>query len=122
MAKQHPWPHKIEIEELFVNDNALHNHVHVASRDRKKLIQLAKVAQQRYGGDDPDAVREFPPFDPVEDVHVYGTWHERDSSNPDIPRSFENRGNGLAFDFRAVRRDEFAHEVKKRYGAKRCDF
>lgn len=119
---QHPWPHQIVIEELFDNDDGKHSHVHVASKDRKKLIQLAKVAQQRYGGSDSAAVREFPPFEPVENVHTLGSWHYRDSHDPNDERDFDNRGNGLAFDLRSVRREDFAHEVKRRYGAKESDF
>ena len=119
---RHYWPKHMDIEELFNNDNGLHNHVHVASKDRKKLIQLGHVAQERFGGSDSAAVREFPPFDTVEDVHTPGSWHYRDSSNPTVPRDFSNRGNGLAFDFRAVNRQAFANEVKKRYHPKECDF
>ncbi len=118
----HRWPKDITIEELFVNDNGLHNHVHVASKERKRLIQLGHVAQEKYGGADSQAVREFPPFDTVEDVHTNGSWHYRDSRNPLVLRNYDNRGNGLAFDFRAVDRDAFAREVKKRYGAKESDF
>jgi hypothetical protein len=119
MAK-HRWPRKMVIEELFVNDNSLHNHVHVASKDRKRLIKLAHVAAERFGGG--EFVREFPPFDPVDCVHTSGSWHYRDSSNPSTARDCAHKGNGLAFDFGAPRRDEFAREVKKRYGAKESDF
>lgn len=111
----------MDIEELFINDNGLRNHVHVASKDRRKLIQLAHVAQERYGGSDSQAVREFPPFDTVECVHTDGSWHYRDSKSPNTPRNCSNRGNGLAFDLRSVNREAFAHEVKRRYGAKESD-
>lgn len=110
------------IEELFVNDNSLHNHVHVASKNRDKLIQLGRIAKHHYAAGDPAPVREFPPFDAVEDVHTDGSWHYRDSHNPDTPRNFENRGDGLAFDLRSRRRRSFAKEVKRRYHVKECDF
>lgn len=117
------WPKHIVIEELFINDNGQRNHVHIASRDREALIQLGRIAQAHYSSGDSAAVREFPPFDPVEDVHVgCVSWHYRDSSNPDVGRCFAQRGNGLAFDLRSAAREQFAHEVKRRYGAKRSDF
>lgn len=110
----------MSIEELFVNDNGLRNHVHVASRQRRKLIRLGKIAIHRYGA--AGMVREFPPFDRVECVHTATSWHYRDRHDPDTPRSCANRGNGLAFDLGCARREEFAREVKRRYGAKRSDF
>jgi hypothetical protein len=116
------WPRKMVIEELFINDNSLRNHVHVAARNRRKLKRLARIAKRHYGGTDPAPVREFPPFDPVECVHTPTSWHYRSSRNPDTPRTCANRGNGLAFDLRSVRREEFAREVKRRYQVKRCDF
>lgn len=121
MAKAR-WPRKVVIEELFVNDNSLRNHVHVASRNRRKLIKLGRIAKRHYASGDPAPVREFPPFDTVEDVHTSGSWHYRDSSNPSTPRNFSNRGDGLAFDLRSAARETFAHEVKRRYHVKECDF
>ena len=118
----HRWPRKMVIEELFNNDSGDHSHVHVASKERKKLIRLAHVAKERFGGDDSAPVREFPPFDAVENVHTTGSWHYRDSSNPNTARDFAHRGNGLAFDLRSVRREDFAREVKRRYTVKECDF
>lgn len=119
---RYPWPRHMQIEELFNNDDGKHSHVHVASRERKKLVRLGHIAQHRYGGSDSQAVREFPPFDHVDDVHTQCTWHLRDSSDPDKCRDYAHRGNGLAFDFRAVRRQEFANAVKRRYHPRRCDF
>lgn len=116
------WPRKMQIEELFINDNSLRNHVHVAARNRRKLRKLARIAKHHYADGDPAPVREFPPFDAVECVHTATSWHYRDSHNPDTPRTCANRGNGLAFDLRSASREKFAHEVKRRYGAKRCDF
>ncbi len=110
----------MHIVELFNNDNSLHNHVHVASTERDKLIQLAQIAIRDYGG--ADMVREFPPFDPVECVHVSTSWHYRDSSSPYTPRACANRGDGLAMDLGFPRRQEFADEIKRRYGADNCDF
>lgn len=116
------WPRNMVIEELFVNDNGQRNHVHVASKERRKLIKIAKIAQKHYAGTDPAAVREFPPFETVENVHSSSSWHYRDSSNPNVARDFYHRGNGLAFDLRSINRESFAREVKRRYGAKECDF
>ncbi len=114
------WPTTMHIVELFNNDNGLHNHVHVASTERDKLIQLGKIAVAQYGG--AGMVREFPPFDPVECVHVSTSWHYRDSSSPYTPRTCANRGDGLAMDLSFPRRQEFADEIKRRYGADNCDF
>lgn len=116
------WPKHVVIEELFNNDNGEHNHVHVASKDRKALVMLARIAKRHYSGGDSAPVREFPPFDAVEPVHATTSWHYRDSHNPDTPRTFANRGDGLAFDLRSVNRQAFADEVKRRYGARECDF
>ena len=119
---RHRWPRHMVIEELYINDNGLRNHVHVASKQRKRLIKLGKVAKAHYADGDPAPVREFPPFDPVECVHTATSWHYRDSSNPLTPRDCAHRGNGLAFDLRSASREQFAHEVKRRYGAKESDF
>lgn len=116
------WPRTVVIEELFINDNGLRNHVHVGAHNRRKLIKLAKIAQAHYSSGDTAAVREFPPFDTVEDVHTEGSWHYRDSHNPNVGRNYSNRGDGLAFDLRSADREKFAREVKRRYGAVNCDF
>lgn len=114
------WPEHFVIEELFNNDNGLHNHLHVASANREGLLAVAKIAAERYGE---VYVREFPPFDPVECVHaVCVSWHYRDGSNPFTPRCCSNMGDGCAFDLGAAARDEFGRELKSRYGANRCDF
>lgn len=121
-SQEGDWPSSMHIVELYVNDNGLRNHVHVASTERDKLIQIAKIAQSKYSGGDPEAVREFPPFDPVECVHTGTSWHYRDSSNPYNPLGC-GQGDGLAFDLRSVQseREAFAHEVKSRYGAVSSD-
>lgn len=116
------WPKSIVIEELFNNDNGLANHVHVASQDRKGLVMLARIAKRHYADGDSAPVREFPPFDLVEDVHTNGSWHYRDSHSPLTPRNYSNRGDGLAFDLRSGTRERFAAAVKKRYPVKECDF
>ncbi len=114
------WPASMHITELFNNDNGLHNHVHVASTERDKLIQIEKIAVSQYGG--AGAVREFPPFDPVECVHVATSWHYRDSSSPYTLRTCANRGDGLAADNGFANRQAFGNEIKDRYGADSCDF
>ncbi len=118
--QQDGWPGDMHITELFNNDNGYHNHVHIASTDRDALIRLGKIAEAQYGG--AGMVREFPPFDPVECVHVSTSWHYRDSSAPYVPRVCANRGDGCAMDLSFPRRQEFANEVKRRYGADVCDF
>lgn len=85
------WPKDIFLAELLYHDPP---HLHVASPERDKLIQLARIGQRKYSL----RIGEFPPVDPVEDVHISGTWHYRDSSDPWRARSFSERGNGLAFD------------------------
>lgn len=122
IRKQDAWPKHMVIEELFINDNGLRNHVHVASRDRANLIKLGKIAQKKYSGGDPECVREFPPFDQVECVHTSTSWHYRDSSAPDSPRACPNIGDGLAFDLRSSPREAFARECKRRYTVVRSDF
>jgi hypothetical protein len=114
------WPRKMVIQELFINDNGLENHVHVASCDRKKLIRLAKVAIHHFGGE--GTVREFPPFDSVDCVHTNGSFHYRQSGQCSTPRNCSNRGDGLAFDLGCARREEFAREVKRRYKVLQSDF
>lgn len=116
------WPKHMVIEELFNNDDGLRDHVHIASKERKKLIRLGHIAKHRFSGGDSAPVREFPPFDHVDDVHTLGSWHLRDSSNPEVERSYANRGNGLAFDLRSTPRQKFADEVLRRYHVKECDF
>lgn len=106
IKEQGGWPDTMVIEELFNNDNGYHNHLHVASQERDKLIQIAKIAQAHYSGGDPDCVREFSPFDPVDPVHAPNSWHYRD----------------LAFDLRSTPRQAFGDELKRRYYVKECDF
>ncbi len=114
------WPTGMHVTELYNNDNGAHNHVHIASTDRNALIQIGNIAVAQYGG--AGMVREFPPFDPVECVHVSTSWHYRDSSSPYFARACSNRGDGLAMDLSFSRRQEVADEVKRRYGADSCDF
>lgn len=120
--KSSGWPDTLHIVELYVNDNGLRNHVHVASTERDKLIQIANIARSSYSGGDYYCVREFPPFDPVECVHTSGSWHYRDSGNPYAALGC-GQGDGLAFDLRSPQsiREAFAHEVKRRYGADSSD-
>lgn len=122
IKRRNDWPESMVIEELFINDNGMRNHVHVASRDRDALIQLGRIAQEKYSGGDTECVREFPPFDTVECVHTGTSWHYRDESNPDAPRTCPNIGNGLAFDLRSTPREAFAQELKRRYTVVRSDF
>lgn len=107
------WPDSVPITELLYHDPP---HFHCASSDRKKLIELAKIGQEKYRC----RIGEFPPFDTVENVHVSGSWHYRDSSNPWVRRDFGNRGDGLAFDANDLdggNDEEFAFysEVRERY-------
>lgn len=117
---RHRWPRKMVIQELFINDNGLENHVHVAACDRRKLIQLARVAISQFGAK--GTVREFPPFDTVENVHTPGSYHYRESGQCSTPRNYSNRGDGLAFDLGCARREEFARECKRRFHVKQSDF
>lgn len=107
------WPKSFPIAELLYHDPP---HFHLASPDRDKLIQIAKIGQEKFHC----RIGEFPPFDTVEDVHIGGSWHYRDSSSPSTPRSFSNRGNGLAFDANDLdggndQEFEFYAEVRERY-------
>ena len=52
----------------------------------------------------------------MDPVHVTGSWHYRDSSNPSVGRSFANRGDGLAADINGTREFEFYLELRSRYG------
>lgn len=124
IKKQDAWPESMIIDELFINDNGLRNHVHIASRERDKLLILARIAQKKYSAGDSEAVREFPPFNSVECVHTSSSWHYRDSSSPDTPRACPNIGDGLAFDLRSAQssREAFAHEVARRYNPSNRDF
>lgn len=108
------WPASVTFTELLYHNPP---HLHVACADREKLIALAKIGRERFGL----RIGEFPPFDPVEDVHVHGSWHYRDSSSPWTPRTFSNRGNGLAFDANDLdggNDQEYAFylELRRRYG------
>ncbi len=114
------WPANAHITELFNNDNGLHNHVHVASTDRDALIAIGNICVAKYGG--AGMVREFPPFDPVECVHVATSWHYRDSSSPYTPRTCANKGDGCAMDLGFASRQTVGNEIKDRYGADSCDF
>ena len=86
------WPASIVLTEYLYHMPG--PHVHIASANRNALIKLAKVGQEKFGL----RIGEFPPFDSVECVHVAGSWHYRDSSNPSVGRLCANRGDGLAFD------------------------
>jgi hypothetical protein len=91
-------------------------HVHIASPDREFLIQVCRIGQAKYGL----RIGEFPPFDPVEPVHVSGSWHYRDSSSPWTPRDFGNRGDGLAADINDAdggsdQEVAFYNELARRY-------
>lgn len=117
------WPDHMHVLELFNNDNGLHNHLHVmvAADSRDELIQIEQIAVKHF--DAVGLVREFPPFDPVECVHVTFSGHYQDSHDyPRVLRQCSNRGNGLAADNGFSRRQEFGNEIKARYGADRCDF
>jgi hypothetical protein len=117
------WPKRLHVLELFNNDNGLQNHLHVgvAADSRDELIQIEKIAVKHFDGI--GLVREFPPFDPVECVHVGVSLHYQDSHDyPHVIRTCANKGNGLAADNGFARRQEFGNEIKKRYGADRCDF
>ncbi len=119
----HGWPNDMHIIELFNNDNGLHNHLHVAvaADSRDELIQVEKIAIAQY--DAAGLCREFPPFDPVECVHVSNSMHYQDSSDwPRVIRSCPNKGNGLACDNAFADRQAFGNQLKARYGADRCDF
>lgn len=107
------WPDSFPISELLYHAPP---HFHLASPHRDKLIQIAKIGVEKYHC----RIGEFPPFDPVEAVHVNGSWHYRDSSSPSTPRDFSNRGDGLAFDANDLdggNDEEFAFfkEVEERY-------
>lgn len=108
------WPDDLVVAELLYHLPG--PHVHLASPERDKLIRIGKIAEERGL-----RVGEFPPFDVVEDVHVDGSWHYRDSSNPSVPRNFENRGDGLAMDLNDVdggsdQEQAFYAELLRRYG------
>lgn len=107
------WPAHLPITEILYHNPP---HFHLASSDRDALIQVCKVINEKFGC----RIGEFPPFDPVEPVHVNGSWHYRDSSSPSTPRSFSNRGDGLAADINDLdggNDQEYAAyiEVKRRY-------
>jgi hypothetical protein len=117
------WPAHMHIVELFNNDNGFHNHLHVAvaADSRDELIQVEKIAIDNFGA--AGCCREFPPFDPVECVHVGNSMHYQDHRDwPGFIRSCANRGDGLACDNSFSDRQAFGNELKARYGADRCDF
>lgn len=112
-AKEPDWPASIIVAELLYHEPG--PHIHFASPERDKLIQIGKIAQKRGL-----RVGEFPPFDTVECVHVEGSWHYRDSSNPYTPRSCANRGNGCAMDLNDAdggsdKEQAFYAELVRRY-------
>jgi hypothetical protein len=86
------WPSDVTFTEFMYHEPG--PHVHMATTQRNKLIELAKIANDDFKC----RVGEFPPFDPVECVHVWNSWHYRDSSNPWTARTCANRGDGLAAD------------------------
>lgn len=107
------WPASLRIAELLYHPPG--PHVHVASPDREALIRVLRIAEDRG-----IRVGEFPPFDPVEDVHVSGSWHYRDSGSPWIGRDFANRGDGLAADLNDLdggsdQEYAFYLELRRRY-------
>lgn len=107
------WPKSFPIAEILYHNPP---HFHLASPDRDKLIAICKIGREKYHC----RIGEFPPFDTVENVHVNGSWHYRDSSSPSTPRNFSNRGNGLAADINDLdggNDEEFAFymEVRERY-------
>lgn len=106
-ANRPDWPERAHFRELLYHDA----HVHIAMCDRTKLIRICKIAEEHYGL----RVGEFPPFDPVEDVHVSGSYHYRQSGRCDERRTFANRGDGLAADLNGVREVEFYEELRRRY-------
>jgi hypothetical protein len=107
------WPEDMPIAELLYHLA----HTHIASPDREKLIQVCKIADEKFNC----RVGEFPPFDPVECVHANpGSWHYRDSGSPWTSRYCSNRGNGLAADINdwdggSDQEYAFYIECKRRY-------
>lgn len=111
---RHRWPREGSFTELLYHSPP---HLHAASADRDFLVRIARIGEKRYGL----RIGEFPPFDTVEAVHVSGSWHYRDSSNPWTPRTFAGRGDGLAFDANDAdggsdREVAFYNELRRRYG------
>jgi hypothetical protein len=107
------WPESGQLTECLYHLG----HTHIASADRPFLIRICTIADQEFKC----RVGEFPPFDPVECVHVNpGSWHYRDSSSPWTSRYCSNRGNGLAADINdwdggGDQEYAFFIEVKRRY-------
>jgi hypothetical protein len=100
------------VAELLYHDPP---HCHLASPERDKLIAIGQVAADRG-----IRVGEFPPFDTVEGVHVGNSWHYRDSADPAVGRTFENRGDGCAMDLNDAdggsdKEVAFYHELVERY-------
>jgi hypothetical protein len=109
---QGEWPDSLNVAELLYHDPP---HTHLASPERDKLIAIGQVAAERG-----IRVGEFPPFDVVEGVHVGNSWHYRDSSNPELGRTFANRGDGCAMDLNDADGGSdlevaFYHELVERY-------
>lgn len=108
------WPSSGSFTELMYH--APGPHIHAASADRDFLIRVFTIARDEYQ----IRVGEFPPFDPVECVHVNGSWHYRDSSNAWLPRLCSARGDGLAGDLNDAdggsdRELAFYAELRRRY-------
>lgn len=60
-------------ELLGPGDPGHSSHVHVASDDMAFLHSLAEIAKKRFGM----SIREEPHYDPVDPVHVSGSYHYR---------------------------------------------
>jgi len=110
---QSDWPATLILDECLYHLG----HFHLASRERSKLITVCRIGQEKWGL----RIGEFPPFDPVECVHVDpGSWHYRDSSSPFTSRGCAGRGDGLATDINHLANETievaFYREVVRRYG------
>jgi len=109
--RQPDWPATANFREVIWQAPNHWTHAHVAMCDRQKLIALSKIAEEIYGL----RVGEFPPFDSVEDVHTTTSYHYRQSGQCFQPRSFSQRGDGLAIDLTGVRTGDFIAELRARY-------
>lgn len=69
------WPDSLVITECLYHDPP---HFHLASPERKKLIVIGGIIHERFKC----RIGEFPPFDPVENVHTGVSWHHRDPARP----------------------------------------
>jgi hypothetical protein len=113
------WPESMVLAECLYHDPP---HFHLASPERDKLIQVATIGLEKFNC----RIGEFPPFDTVDDVHVYGTWHGRDPAKPYVPQPFNQaklvKGGpwGLALDANDLdgggdQEYAFYLEVRRRY-------